>query len=135
MMKKTTVAIADDHAIVRTNVRALIEDEPDLVVVGEASSGLEAIRLVDKLRPDVLVLDMILGDITGIEVTCHVKKEVPKTSVIIYSMYGQEDYILGARQAGAKSYVLKKSPASELLRAIRVVSAGGQYFAMPLPSD
>ena len=130
MMKTTTVAIADDQAIVRENVRALIEDELDLEVVGEASSGLEAIRLVDKLSPDILVLDMILGDITGIEATCHVIKEAPETSVIIYSMYGKEDYVLGARQAGAKGYVLKKSPAIELLRAIRVVSAGGQYFAI-----
>ncbi|MFC1893415.1 response regulator transcription factor [Chloroflexota bacterium] len=125
----TTVAIADDHAIVRRNLRALIEDELDLVVVGEAGSGLEAIHLVGELSPDILVLDMILGDITGIEATCHVRKEAPETSVIIYSMYGNEDYVLGARQAGAKGYVLKESPASELLKAIRVVSAGGRYFA------
>ena len=126
----TTVAIADDHAIVRRNLRALIEDEPDFTVVGEADSGLEAIRLVSELKPEILVLDMILGDITGIEAMCHVRKEAPETNVIIYSIYGKEDYVLVAQQAGAKGYVLKISPASELLRAIRVVSTGGQYFAI-----
>jgi DNA-binding NarL/FixJ family response regulator len=130
MMKMTTIAIADDHAVVRKNVRALIEDEPDLVVVGEAGSGLEAIHVVDKLSPDILVLDMILGDITGIEATCHIRKAATETSVIIYSMYSKKDYVVGARQAGANGYVLKKSPASELLRAIRVVAAGGQYFTI-----
>ena len=126
----TTVAIADDHAIVRRNVRALIEDELDLVVVGEASSGLEVIHLVDRLSPDILVLDMVLGDITGIEATYQIREVAPDTSVIIYSMYSTEDYVLGSRQVGVKGYVLKKFPASELLRAIRVVSAGGQYFSI-----
>ena len=131
----TTLVIADDHTSVRRGIRALLEDEPDFAVVGVASNGVEAIRLVDMLSPDILLLDMILGDITGIEVTRHVRNESSKTDVVIFSMYDNQSYVLGARQAGAKGYVLKKSPPDELLRAIRVVSAGGQYFAVPLTSD
>ena len=131
----TTLVIADDHTGVRRGIRALLEDEPDFAVVGEASNGVEAIRLVDMLSPDILLLDMILGDITGIEVTRHVRNESSKTDVVIFSMYDNQSYVLGALQAGAKGYILKKSPPDELLRAIRVVSAGGQYFAVPLPSD
>ena len=131
----TTLVIAEDHINVRRSIRALVEDEPDLTVVGEAGSGMEAIRLVDMLHPNILLLDMILGDISGIEVTRRVRNESPKTDVVIFSMYGDQSYVLGSRQAGAKGYLLKKSPPDELLRAIRVVSGGGQYFAMPLTSD
>ncbi len=131
----TTVAIADDHAIVRQNLRALLEDEPNLTVVGEAGSGVETMSLVSMLSPDILVLDMILGDITGLEVARYVRKESPGTKVIFFSMYGDQGYILGSQQVGAKGYVLKKSPADELVRAIRIVSRGGQYFAKSIPPD
>ena len=131
----TTLVIAEDHANVRRSIRALLEDEPDLTVVGEAGSGMEAIRLVDMLHPNILLLDMILGDITGVEVTRRVRNKSPKTDVVIFSMYDNQSYVLGSRQAGAKGYLLKKSPPDELLKAIRVVSAGGQYFAVSLPSD
>jgi DNA-binding NarL/FixJ family response regulator len=133
--KKTTLVIADDHANVRRSVRALLEDEPDLVVVGEAGSGLEAIRLVDALHPDVLLLDMLLGDISGIEVTRQVKNASPQTNVVIFSMYGNRNYIAGSQQAGARGYLLKKSAPEELIRVLRVVSMGGQYFAAPSSSD
>jgi len=131
----TTLVIADDHASVRNGIRGLLEDEPDFIVVGEASNGVEAIHLVDMLSPKILLLDMILGDITGIEVTRQVVNESSKTDVVIFSMYGDQSYVLGAQQAGAKGYVLKKSPPDELIKAVRVVSAGGQYFAVPLTSD
>ena len=130
-----TLLIAEDHTNVRRSIRALLEDEPDLTVVGEAGSGMEAIRLVDMLHPNILLLDMILGDISGIEVTRRVRNESPRTDVVIFSMYGNQSYVLGSRKAGAKGYLLKKSPPDELLKAIRVVSAGGQYFAVSLPSD
>jgi len=131
----TTLVIADDHASLRNGIRGLLEDEPDFIVVGEASNGVEAIHLVDMLSPKILLLDMILGDITGIEVTRQVVNESSKTDVVIFSMYGDQSYVLGAQQAGAKGYVLKKSPPDELIKAVRVVSAGGQYFAVPLTSD
>lgn len=131
----TTLVIADDHINVRRSLRALLEDEPGLAVIGEAGSGIEAIRLVDTLHPNILLLDMILGDITGIEVTYRVRSESSNTDVIIFSMYGDQSYVLGSREAGAKGYLLKKSPPDELVKAIRVVSAGGQYFTASLSSD
>ena len=131
----TTLVIAEDHINVRHSIRALLEDEADLAVVGEAGSGTEAISIVDMLHPDILLLDMLLGDITGIEVTRRVRNESPKTDVVIFSMYGNQSYVSRSREAGAKGYLLKKSPPSELLKAIRVVSSGGQYFALPPSSD
>jgi two-component system, NarL family, response regulator NreC len=131
----TTLVIAEDHINVRRSIRSLLEEEPDLNVVGEAGSGMEAIRLVDILHPNILLLDMILGDINGIEVTRRVRNESSNTDVIIFSMYGDQSYVLGSRQAGAKGYLLKKSPPDELLKAIRVVSSGGQYFVLHPSSD
>ena len=126
----TTVVIADDHRIVRQNVRALLEDEPDLRVTGEADSGLEAIRLVDMLKPDVLLLDMMLGDITGIEVIHRVKETSPDTYVLIFSAYGDKSFVSRAKQAGARGYVLKKSGPYELVRALKAVSTGNDCFML-----
>ena len=131
----TTLVIAEDHANVRRSIRALLDDEQDMTVIGEAGSGMEAIRLVNMLHPDILLLDMVLGDISGIEVTLRVRNESPQTGILIYSMYGNQSYVLRSQQAGVKGYLLKKSPPDELVRAIRTVSAGGQYFAASLPSD
>jgi DNA-binding NarL/FixJ family response regulator len=122
-----TVAISDDQPGVRGGIRALLEAEPDLTVVGEAGSGLETIRLVDELRPEVLVLDLSLGDISGFEVSTRIRENSPSTKVVIFSVHGDGNYVLRAQQVGAKGYVRKRTP-QELVGAIRKVSAGGQYF-------
>jgi DNA-binding NarL/FixJ family response regulator len=126
-MTMTTVAISDDQPGVRQGVRALLEAEPDFTVVGEAGSGRETIRLVNELRPEVLVLDLSLGDISGFEVSTRIRKKSPATRVVIFSVHGDGNYILRARQVGAKGYVRKRTP-QELVSAIREVAAGGQHF-------
>ncbi len=126
------IVLADDHEVVRHGLRLLLEAESDLNVVGEASDGLETIKLVEKVKPDILVLDLMMEGLNGIEVTRQVTKYAPTTRVIILSMYGNEGYVLEALRAGAKAYVLKKSSAANLVTAIREVTTGHRYLSPPI---
>ena len=127
-----SIVLADDHHVVRQGLRALLETEADFRIIGEAGDGLEAARLVENLQPNVLVLDLMMGGMNGIEVTRQVSKRSPKTTVVILSMHNNEAYVLEALRAGAKAYILKESSADELVRAIREVSAGRRYLGPPL---
>jgi two-component system, NarL family, response regulator NreC len=127
-----TVLLADDHHVVRRGIRALLEAEPDIKVTGEAGTGVEAVRLVQQLKPDVLVVDLMLADMSGLLVIRQSRKKSPKTGAVVLSMYGNDCYVVEALQAGAKSYVLKDCPPEELLRAVREVAAGHRYLAPPL---
>ncbi len=128
----STIFLADDHPVLRQGLRALLESEQDFSTVGEADDGLEAVQLVERLRPDVLVLDLMMPGLPGLEVTRQVCQRCPQTGVVILSMYASEAYVLEALNAGARAYVLKKSTASELVRAIREVLAGRRYLSPPL---
>jgi len=128
----TSIVLADDHHVVRQGLRALLETVADLSIVGEASDGPEAIKLVAQLQPDVMVLDLMMADMNGLEVTRQVAKCSPRTCVIILSMLCNEGYVLEALRAGAKAYVLKTSTSEELLCAIREVAAGRHYLSPPL---
>jgi two-component system, NarL family, response regulator NreC len=127
-----TIVLADDHHVVRRGIRALLEAETDMKVVGEAGTGLEATQLVQQLKPDVLVVDLMLADMSGLLVIRQSRKKSPRTSALVLSMYGNDCYVVEALQAGAKSYVLKDCPPEELLRAVREVGAGHRYLAPPL---
>ena len=127
------IALADDHAIVRQGLRALLEDEPDFEVVGEADDRETAIKLVKHTQPAVLVLDLMMkGSLDGIEIIYHLSNHSPETGIVILSMYDNERYIIESLQAGAKSYVLKGSTAEELKHAIREVFAGRRYLGLPI---
>lgn len=128
----TTIVLADDHCIVRQGLRALLAAEPGLRVVAEAADGLEALQIVERQRPQVLVLDLIMPSLNGIEVTRQVRQRSPETQVIILSMHSDEAYVLEALRAGAAGYVLKESPIDELLQAIDEVTQGRRYLAPPL---
>jgi two-component system response regulator NreC len=127
-----TLVLADDHHVVRQGLRSLLEAEPDLQVIGEAADGLETMRLTENLRPDILVVDVMMGGISGLEVTRQVSKHSLKTGVVILSMYSNEAYVLEALKAGAKAYVLKESTADELVKAVREVAAGRRYLSSSL---
>jgi len=125
----TTIVLADDHHIVRKGMRALLEAEPDFCLIGEASDGLETVQLVERLRPDVLVLDLMMPGLNGLEVTRQVCKRSPQTHVVILSMHAGDDYVLEALRNGATGYVLKDASVTELVQAVRDVAAGRRYLS------
>jgi two-component system, NarL family, response regulator NreC len=127
-----TIVLADDHHLIRQGVRALLETEADFSVVGEASDGLQAAELVERLKPNILVVDFIMPGLNGMEVARRVKQCSTKTGVLLLSMYTNESYVLEAFRNGATGYVLKDSTAEDLVRAVRQVAAGQHYLSAPL---
>jgi two-component system response regulator NreC len=127
-----TLVLAEDHHIVRQGIRSLLEAEADFEVIGEVSDGLEAVRMVEKLHPNILVLDLMMSGLNGLEVARQVSKQSPKTAIVILSMYNNEAYVLEALRAGAKGYVLKDSTAAELVKAIREAEIGRHYLSASL---
>ena len=124
-----TIVLVDDHTLVRQGVRSLLELEPDLKVIGEASNGRDGIELVAQLVPDILVSDLVMEGLNGIEVTREVSRRVPGTRTIILSMYGDPIYIKHALQEGVNGWVLKGNSIDELITAIREVHLGGIYVS------
>ena len=131
-MSATTILLADDHRMVRQGFRALLEAEKDFRIVGETGDGLEALRLVEQLKPKVIVLDLMLPGLRGLEVARQIKQRRLATKVIILSMHANEAYVLEALRNGASSYVLKDAHAAELVRAVREAMAGRRYLSPPL---
>jgi DNA-binding NarL/FixJ family response regulator len=127
-----TVVLADDHRVVRQGIRAMLEAEPDVRVIGEAGTGREALRLVERLGPDVLVLDLIMPELGGLEVVRQLKKLSPDTHVVILSMHKDESYVMQALKYGAAGYVLKDSGAEDLVKAVREAAADRRYLSPPL---
>lgn len=132
MNKKTSIVLADDHQVVRHGLRVLLESEPAFSIVGEASDGLEAADMLERLHPDVIVLDLMMPGMNGLEVTRQAAHRSPNTNVVILSMHTNEAYVLEALRAGAKAYVLKSATSDELIRAIRQVVSGRRYLSPPL---
>jgi two-component system, NarL family, response regulator NreC len=124
---KTTIVLADDHSIVRQAMRSLLQGL-GFEVIGEAADGGEAIRVVIELKPDILMVDLMMGSMNGLEVTRRVAMGSPKTGVIVLSMYKDESYVIEALRAGAKAYVVKESSTEDLLRAIQETLAGKDYL-------
>jgi two-component system response regulator NreC len=129
---QTTIVLADDHQVVRQGLKALLEAETDFRVVGEAGDGLQAIKRVELLSPRILVLDLMMPGLNGLDVTPQVKKCSPHTQVVILSMYSNEAYVLEALSNGASAYVLKDSSSDDLVHAVREASAGRRYLSPPL---
>lgn len=131
-MADVTVLVVDDHELVRAGVLALLESEPDLRVVGVATDGLEALSLVERLRPSVILLDLMLPGLSGLEVLRQLPTRAPGVRAVILSVHDNLAYVLEAMRNGAFAYVLKDAPPSELLHALREAAASRRYLAPPL---
>jgi len=124
-----TVVLADDHVVVRQGIKALVESRPGFKVVGEASDGFEAIELTERLQPAVLILDLGMEKVDGIEVVRQLRRRAENTAIVILSMRADERHVIDALRAGAKAYVLKGADADELIRAIQEALAGRRYLS------
>jgi DNA-binding NarL/FixJ family response regulator len=124
--------VADDHAIVRTGIRHVLEGEPGFEVVAEASTGTEAVALALALRPDVAVLDISMPGLTGIQAAAELRRASPETRVLILSMHDNTEYVLESLRAGVHGYLLKDGAAAELGDAIRAVCRGESFFSPPV---
>lgn len=123
-MEKIRIVIADDHAVVREGTRALLEKEEDMEVVGEASDGEEAVKLIERLKPDIAILDVSMPKLSGIEVTRQVKALLPSLGVLILSAYDNDEYVFALLEAGAAGYLLKDGPGREIAESVRTVYSG-----------
>ena len=121
--------LADDHAVVRDGMEALLEAEAGITVVGTAANGREAVRQVQELNPDVVVMDIAMPELNGIEATAQIREACPSTRVIILSMHDSAEYVFRAIKAGAQGYLLKESAGREVATAVRAVHAGRRYLA------
>jgi two-component system response regulator NreC len=128
-MKKLRILLADDHIVMRTGLRALLERQPNLEVVGETENGRETVALAASLRPDVVVMDVGMPVLNGIEATQTIVTQCPTIAVVILSMHADESYVMRALKAGARGYLLKDSAAEDLIAAIQAISQGKSFFS------
>ena len=129
MKDKITIVLVDDHAIVRDGIKYLLEEDENLVVIGEGSNGIEAIELVRNLQPDILIIDVRMPEMNGIEAVKIINKTTTKTRSIVLSMHDSEEYILNSISSNAMGYLLKDASKNEILKAIHTVYNGEKYFS------
>jgi len=134
MSDKIRVILADDHVFVRDGIKSLLENEANITVVGEATDGLEALALIDSLQPDLLILDIRMPNMTGIEVVEQLRSKNNLVKIVMLSMHESEEYVLKSIQAGADGYLLKGSSKEEFLKALHTVANGGKYFSGDISS-
>jgi DNA-binding NarL/FixJ family response regulator len=127
--KKIRVILADDHALVRLGFRRILEDDPRIAVVGEASTGIAAVKLALETKPDVAVMDLSMPDLGGLEASAEILKSLPDTKILILSMHSDQAYVRKAFEIGAKGYILKNAIEVDLTRAIVALSEGGAYMS------
>jgi DNA-binding NarL/FixJ family response regulator len=124
-----SVVLADDHAVVRDGLRYLLEAQPDINVIGDAANGREAVELVGELRPDVVIIDITMPELNGIDAAHQIHQNSPSTEIIILSMHANKRHIGRALQAGAHGYLIKESAGIEVVKAVRAVNAGHRYLS------
>lgn len=128
-MEKISIVLADDHILVRKGIKAMLESEEALNVIGEAGNGREALEVAKELRPDILVLDIRMPEMTGIEAAAKLSEFSPTTKALILSMHDSEEYVLQSLDAGAYGYLLKDTDKGEFVKALKQINAGNKYFS------
>src|SRR6478735_8074365 len=128
-MEKISVLLADDHIVVRQGLRALLMAEEDINIVGEADNGRQAVQLAKKLLPDVVVMDIAMPVLNGLEATRQITRTIPSTKVLVLSSYSDDEYVQQLTEAGAAGYLIKQTAATDLLKAIREAQRGNAYFS------
>jgi DNA-binding NarL/FixJ family response regulator len=128
-MKKIGVLLADDHAVVRQGLRALLEAEGDILVVGEAENGRKAVAQAKKILPDVVVMDVAMPGMNGVEATRQIVRNIPSAKILVLTSYGDDGYVAQLLEAGATGYLVKQTAAADLLKAIREVHLGHPFFS------
>lgn len=126
------IVLADNNKAIRKGLRALLALEPDFAIIGEAENGLEAIEIVRSCLPDVVILDLMMPDMNGIEVARRLCRDYPETRIVVLSIYRDEAYVLESLRSGAKAYILKESPPELLSQAIRAILDNRLYLSPPL---
>ena len=131
-MSKTKVLLVDDHTVVRQGLKALLASEPDIEVIGEADNGRDALSRVDELQPNLVLIDISMPGLNGIEATRQIRHNYPEVKVVVLSMHANEEYVFQVLRAGASGYVLKQSDSMEVVTAIRAAMSGGSFLSPPI---
>lgn len=132
-MTKSTIVLADDHRVVIEGIKSALRDVPEFEVIGEATDGWEALKIADALRPDIMVLDISMPGLSGIEVVRRLKLTTPDIKVVIYTMHSSKEFIIDLYKAGVSGYVLKEDPVTDLIHSLKAVSGGATYFSTMTP--
>ncbi len=128
-MEKINIVLADDHVLVRNGLKAMLDSDSGINVVGEASNGLEALETARRLKPDILVLDIRMPEMTGLEAAARIEEYSPTTKPVILSMHDSEEYVMQALDSGAYGYLLKDTDKNEFVKALKQIHAGNKYFS------
>ena len=128
-MSQIRIFLADDHTVMRAGIRLVLERQPDLHVVGEASDGRETVNAIERFHPDVVVMDIAMPNLNGIEATRQILANGAAVSIVVLSMHSDEEYVLRALKAGARGYLLKESAEADLIAAVRAVISGKSFFS------
>lgn len=134
-MKKIRILVTDDHSIVREGLKQLLNSQPDMEVIGEAGDGAQALEMIKSLRPDVVLLDITMPNITGLEVVNLLHDTVPRPRIVIFSMHGKESCAREILASGALGYVLKASPSSDIIKAVQAVHRGEYFLSSKLKTE
>ncbi|NLI80465.1 MAG: response regulator transcription factor [Deltaproteobacteria bacterium] len=132
-MGKTRILLVDDHQVVLGGIKSALEEYPEFSVVAEARDGREGVKKVLQHKPDIVIMDLSLPDLNGVDATMQIKRAVPNTRVIIFTMYSDREYVISLLKAGISGYVLKEDSISDLVLAVQAVRRGGTYFSTTAP--